>query len=116
MTGRAATPRLLVIDLPYERVWEGAVRAFDGYAAGPRAPTGIIETARAERAPLPDEKGVERVAERITVRSRPSPSKVTRVTVKVRDGGPPRRPLAHPRWRSATTVRRVLERIRAGTG
>ena len=114
VTGRAATPRLLVIDLPYERVWEGAVRALDGYALT-RASEGIIETARTERAPLPDERNVDRIAERISVLVEPVADKVTRVTVKVQTEA-----LRSGRWRtldgSATTVRRVLERIRAGIG
>ena len=109
-----ATPRLLVMDLPYARVWEGAVRALGGYALA-RASEGVIETARVERAPLPDEAGVERVAERVTVRVEAVAEKVTRVTVTVeaealRDGS----------WRavdaSPTTVRRVLDRIRASIG
>jgi hypothetical protein len=106
-----ATPRLLVMDLPYARVWEGTVRALGGYALA-RASDGVIETARVERAPRPDEAGVERVAERVTVRVEAVADKVTRVTVTVaaealRDGS----------WRavgaSPATVRTVLDRIRA---
>jgi hypothetical protein len=109
-----ATPKLLVMDLPYERVWEGTVRALDGYALV-RASDGVIETARMERAPAPDEVGVERIAERITVRVEAVGDRVTRVTVTVaaealRDGS----------WRAAgappATARTVLDRIRASIG
>lgn len=114
VTGRAAAPRLLVMDLPYATVWEGAVRALGGYVLT-RASEGVIETARTERPPLPDEKDVDRVAERITVRVEAVADKVTRVTVVVETEG-----LRDGRWQaldgSATTVRTVLDRIRAGIG
>ena len=109
-----ATPRLLVMDLPYARVWEGAIRALGEYTLA-RASGGIIETARVERAPLPDEAGVERVAERVTVRVEAVADSITRVTVTVEAEG-----LSGGRWRavdaSPTTVRRVLDRIRASIG
>jgi hypothetical protein len=63
-TAQQSPPRLLVMDLSYARVWEGTVRAF-GEQVLARAADGVIETTRAERAPLPDEAGVERVAERV---------------------------------------------------
>jgi hypothetical protein len=114
VTGRAAAPRLLVMDLPYARVWEGTVRALGEYALI-RASEGVIETARTERPPRPDERDVDRVAERITVRVEAMAEKVTRVTVAVEAEG-----LRDGRWQaldgSATTVRTVLDRIRAGIG
>jgi hypothetical protein len=108
------TPRLLVMDLPYARVWEGTVRAFGGSALA-RASDGVIETARAERAPLPDEVGFEQVAERVTVRVESMADRITRVTVTVEaevlQGG---------RWRaispSPTRVRAIFDRIRASIG
>ena len=114
VTGRAAVPRLLVMDLPYARVWEGTVRALAGYPLA-RASDGVIETARMERAPLPEEGSLERVAERVTVRVEAVADKVTRVTVTVeaealRDGS----------WRvidaPPTTARTILDRIRASIG
>ena len=109
-----ATPRLLVMDLPYARVWEGTVRALGGYPLA-RASDGVIETARMERAPLPDEGGLERIAERVTVRVEAVADKVTRVTVTVEAEA-----LRGGRWRaldgSPTTVRAVLDRIRASIG
>jgi hypothetical protein len=102
------------MDLPYATVWEAAVRALGGYVLV-RASEGVIETARTERPPLPDEKDVDRVAERITVRVEAMADKVTRVTVVVEAEG-----LRDGRWQalegSATTVRTVLDRIRAGIG
>lgn len=109
-----ATPRLLVMDLPYARVWEGTVRALGGYPLA-RASEGVVETARVERAPLPDEAGVERVAERVTVRVEAVADGVTRVTVTVEAEA-----LRGGSWRavdaSPTTVRAVLDRIRASIG
>ena len=114
VSAHAGDPRLLVMDLPYARVWDGAVRALGAYPLA-RAADGVIETARTERAPLPDERGVERVAERITVRVQEVAPKVTRVTVSVEAEG-----LRGGRWeplaRSPETVRTVLERIRAAQG
>ena len=111
---QSAPPRLLVMDLPYERVWEGTVRAF-GEQAIARAADGVIETTRAERAPLPDEAGVERVAERVTVRVEAMAARVTRITVSVEAEG-----LQGGSWRaidpSPATVRAVLDRIRASIG
>jgi hypothetical protein len=109
-----ATPRLLVMDLPYAQVWEGAVRALGGPALV-RASDGVIETARVERAPRPDEAEVERVAERVTVWVEAVAEKVTRVTVTVETEA-----LSGGSWRavdaSPATVRTVLDRIRAGIG
>ena len=109
-----ATPRLLVMDLPYARVWAGTVRALGGYALA-RASDGVIETVRGERAPLPDEAGVERIAERVTVRVEAVADNVTRVTVTVEAEA-----LRGGSWRavdaSPTTVRAVLDRIRASLG
>ena len=114
VTGATADPRLLVMDLPYARVWEGAVRAMEAYPIE-RAAEGVIETARVERAPLPGEAGVERVAERITVRVEAVASKVTRVSVTIDAEalrGGQWRPLEVP----PATVRGVLDRIRASIG
>jgi hypothetical protein len=114
VTGRAAVPRLLVIDLPYAQVWEGAVRALEGYPLV-RAADGVIETARMERAPRPEEAGVQRVAERVVVRVEPLGSKVTRVTVTVETEA-----LRDGRWQaiaaSPASARTVLDRIRASLG
>jgi hypothetical protein len=114
VTGSAAVPRLLVMDLPYARVWEGAVRALDGYALA-RATEGVIETARVERVPRPEEGGVERVAERVTVRVEAMAPKVTRITVDVVLEG-----LREGRWGpladDGATARTVLDRIRARLG
>jgi hypothetical protein len=106
--------RLLVFDVPYERVWERTVREMQAYPLT-RAAEGVIETARIERDPVPEEEGATRIAERITVRVEAVAEKVTRVTVTVdaealRDG----------RWQplpgSPATARAVLNRIRAGIG
>ncbi len=114
VAAQPAAPRLLVMDLPYARVWEGTVRAFGGQALA-RAADGVIETPRTERAPLPDEAGLERVAERVTVRVEATGDRITRVTVTVDAEG-----LQDGLWRpidaSPTRARAVLDRIRASLG
>jgi hypothetical protein len=114
VTGHAAVPRLLVMDLPYARVWESTVRALAGYPLA-RAADGVIETARMERPPRPEEPGVERIAERVTVRVEVMADKVTRITVTVAAEA-----LRGDRWEalegSPTTVRAILDRIRAAVG
>jgi hypothetical protein len=106
-----AAERLLVFDVPYGKVWASAVRETRAYAVV-RAADGVIETARVERAPLPEESA-ERVAERITIRVEVVAEKVTRVTVTVEAEG-----LRDGRWQplggSPATARSVLGRIRAG--
>ncbi len=104
--------RLMVMDMPYARVWDGAVHALSGYALA-RAADGVIETARVEREPRPDEPGAGRVAERVTVRVEAVGERITRVTVSVsaevfRDGG------WHAVDPSPATARAVIDRIRAG--
>jgi hypothetical protein len=102
------------MDLPYARVWEGTVRALGGRALA-RASDGVIETTRVERVPRLDEAGVERVAERITVRVEAVADRVTRVTVTVEAEA-----LSGDGWRavdaSLATVGTVLDRIRASIG
>jgi hypothetical protein len=114
MTGQAAMPRLLVMDLPYARVWDGAVRALAGYPLA-RAADGIIDTGRMERSPRADEPGVERVAERVTVRVEPMADKITRITVTGEAEA-----LRSGRWDavevSPATLRTILDRIRASVG
>jgi hypothetical protein len=114
VTTQAAAPRLLVMDLPYARVWDGAVRALAGYPLA-RASEGVIETARMERAPRPDEAGLERVAERVTVQVEAMADKVTRITVTVAAEA-----LRGGRWEareaSPATVRAILDQIRTGVG
>jgi hypothetical protein len=114
MTGEPAVPRLLVMDLPYARVWEGAVRALSAYPIT-RAADGVIETARMERPARPAEAPLVRVAERVTVRVEAMADKVTRITVTVETEA-----LRDGRWEavesSPDTARAVLDRIRASVG
>jgi hypothetical protein len=109
-----STQRLLVFDVPFQRVWERAVREMQAYPLA-RAEDGVIETARTERAPLPGEEGVDRVAERITIRVEAVAEKVTRVTATVEAEA-----LRNGRWQplggSPAAVRAVLDRIRAAIG
>lgn len=113
-TAQASAPRLVVMDMPYARVWDGAVQALGSYGVE-RAADGLIETTRAERAPGPAEKGIERIAERVTVRVEAVGEKVTRVTVTIATEA-----LKDGRWQavgaSPDTARAVLDRIRASLG
>jgi hypothetical protein len=114
MASGAGGQRLLVFDLPYESVWDRALRALQDYPVE-RASDGVIETGRVERAPRPDELGVERVAERVTVRVEATGRLVTRVTVEVTLEG-----LRDGRWGpledDGATVRALLDRIRKAPG
>jgi hypothetical protein len=114
IAGGGGGSRLLVMDLPYARVWEGVLRAFAGQPLE-RAGDGVVETGRVERAPRPDEPGIERVAERVTVRVEPVGSLVTRVSVEVQAEG-----LRGGRWEplpdGEATARAVLAEIRAALG
>lgn len=112
VTAQPSSQRLLVFDVPFARVWERTIQEMKAYPVA-RVGDGVIETARAERAPLSREAGAERVAERITIRVEAVAETVTRVTATVdaeawRDG----------RWQpfegSSITTRTVLDRIRAG--
>ena len=110
MTAEAGGSRLLVFDVPYESVWDRALRALQDYPVE-RARDGVIETGRVERAPRPDELGVERVAERVTVRVEATGRLATRVTVDIALEG-----LRDGRWGpfedDGATVRVLLDRIR----
>jgi hypothetical protein len=114
MTGEAAGQRLLVFDVPYESVWDRVLRALQDYPVV-RARDGVIETERVERAPRPDELGVERVAERVTVRVEATGRQVTRVTVDIALEG-----LRAGRWEplddDGAAVRALFDRIRATPG
>jgi hypothetical protein len=109
-----SAPRLLVMDMPYSQVWDGAIRALASRGMT-RAADGVIETARVERAPGPGEQGIERIAERVTVRVEAVGEKVTRVTVTVAAEA-----LKDGRWQpvdpSPDTAREVLDQIRASLG
>jgi hypothetical protein len=111
MTGETAGQRLLVFDVPYESVWDRVLRALEGYPVA-RAGDGVIETARVERAPRPDELGVDRVAERVTVRVEATGRLATRVTIDVALEG-----LRGGRWSpledDGAAARALFDRIRA---
>lgn len=109
-----ATLRLVVLDLPYARVWASAVQAMQSYPLE-RATDGVIETRRVERVPRADEVGAERVAERVTVRVEARGRLATRVTVDVALEG-----LRDGRWvpleDDGAAARTILDRIRARLG
>jgi hypothetical protein len=110
----AQDARMLVVDLPYDRVWQAALSAVSGYPVA-RASGGVIETERLERAPGPGEVGLTRVAERITIQVEALAPLVTRVTVTVRAEG-----LSAGAWvplaGGGPTARGILDRIRAHPG
>jgi hypothetical protein len=114
MPGEAAGQRLLVFDVPYESVWDRVLRALQDYPVA-RAGDGVIETVRVERAPRPDELGVDRIAERVTVRVEAAGRLATRVTIDVALEG-----LRDGRWApyedDGATARALFDRIRATPG
>lgn len=82
LVAEASTLRLVVADVPYERVWAAALLALEGYPVE-RAADGAILTAWAERPARPEESAFDRVAERLTLRVEPMGVGITRVTVLV---------------------------------
>ena len=82
----ARTMRMVVADLPYVRVWDGAVRALAAYPIE-RAADGVVATGWRERDPRADETGWSRVRERVTLRVEPMGERITRVTVEVEAQG-----------------------------
>jgi hypothetical protein len=110
----AQAPRLVVLDLPYDRVWANTLRALADYPIE-RAADGVIVTRRVERAPRPDEGGFDRVAERVTVRLDDFGPRSTRIAVEVLAEG--RRAGAWvPIADTEATARAVLDRVRAAQG
>ncbi|PYM65645.1 MAG: hypothetical protein DMD79_04380 [Candidatus Rokuibacteriota bacterium] len=107
----AQAPRLVVLDLPYEKVWANTLRALDQYPIE-RTADGVVVIRRVERAPRAEESGFDRVAERITVRVDGFGPGSTRIAVEVLAEG--RRdgkwlPIAD----TEATARAVLDRVRA---
>ena len=110
----AGMMRMVVADLPYDRVFAAAMRSVEGYPIE-RVADGVIVTGWLWRAPRPDEPGFERVEERVTLRVEPFGERITRVTVEVDARG----------WRGDTfrpigdtrgTAREVLARLREAQG
>lgn len=113
-TAEAGMLAIVVADAPYQRVWEAAVRAVDGYPVT-RAADGVIVTDWVERPPHQGEVGYTRVLERLTLRVESASRLITRVTVDVeargrRDGD------WVPLQDTEPAERAVLDRIRPGQG
>jgi hypothetical protein len=110
----AGRMRMVVADLPYERVWHAAIRAVSDYPLE-RAEAGRIVTGWRERAPREGEAGLVRVTERVVVDVERAGERITRVTVAVEARG----------WRNGdwvglpdteATARAVLARLREAQG
>jgi len=110
----AQAPRLVVLDLPYDRVWANTLRALVDYPIE-RAADGVIVTRRVERAPRPDEAAFDRVAERVTVRLDDFGPRSTRIAVEVLAEGH-RAGAWVPIADTEATARAVLDRVRAAQG
>lgn len=110
----AQAPRLVVLDLPYEQVWQATLRALAGYAIE-RAAAGVVVLAPVERGPRDEEAGVTRVTERITIRLDAFGPGSTRIAVEVVAQG-----LRDGMWTAVpsteTTAREILAKIRAAQG
>jgi hypothetical protein len=114
VSAQAGRMHAVVADLPYARVWDAALKAVEGYPIE-RVAYGLIVTGRVERPPRPDEAGVDRVAERVTVRLEARADRITRVTVEVTAEG----------WQDGAwvpipntdvTAREILRRLAAAEG
>jgi hypothetical protein len=110
----AGRMRMVVADLPYERVWNAAIRAVSDYPLE-RAEAGRIVTGWRERAPREGEAGLDRVTERVVVDVERAGERITRVTVEVealgwRDGA------WVPVADTEATARAVLARLREAQG
>lgn len=114
MSAEAGVIRMIVADLPYERVWAAALKSVDGFPVE-HAAEGIIATGWRERPPRGEESAFERVRERIRLRLESFGERITRVTVEVEAEG----------WRerewvglaeTTTTAREVLARLRDAQG
>jgi hypothetical protein len=106
--------RMVVADLPYDRVLAGALRALDGYPIE-RLADGVIVTGWRPRAPRAEEAGFEGIEERVRLTVEPFGERITRVTVEVEARG--RRggvmaPIADTRG----SAREILARIREAQG
>jgi hypothetical protein len=108
------TMRMVVADLPYDRVWAAAVAAVGDYPLE-RAGDGVIQTGWRERPPRPEEPGLGRVEERATVQVEAFAERITRVTVHVEARG----------WRegawvplagTAASASAILDRFRDARG
>jgi hypothetical protein len=85
-TTEAGVLAMVVADASYERVWDAAVRAVEGYPIE-RAGEGTIVTGWLERPPREGEPPFSSVLERLTVRVEASARLITRVTVDVEAKG-----------------------------
>jgi hypothetical protein len=110
----AGRMRMVVADLPYERVWHAAIRAVSDFPLE-RAEAGRIVTGWRERAPRAGEVGLVRVTERVVVDVERAGERITRVTVEVEARG----------WQNGSwvavrdteaTARAVLARLREAQG
>lgn len=110
LAAEAGPVHMVVADLPYERVWQGALSAVAGYPLE-HAADGRIVTGWRERDAGPGEPAGARVRDRVRLQVEPAGERITRVTVEVeaaawRDG----------RWEplgdTAPLARAVLGRLR----
>jgi hypothetical protein len=78
--------RMVVADLPYDRVLSAAVRALDGYPIERHA-AGVIVTGWRARPARADEPGFEGIEERVTLTVERFGERITRVTAEVEARG-----------------------------
>ncbi len=104
-------PRMVVADVPYARVWAAAQEAIKEYPIE-RAADGEIVTGWRERPPNAEERGFERVTERITLRVEAFGERIARIAPLIELRG-----WRDSRWVTIEDVdlatRELLARIRA---
>jgi hypothetical protein len=106
--------RMVVADVPYATVWAAAQQALREYPIE-RVANGEIVTGWRERPPTAEERGFERVTERVTLRVEAFGERITRITPIIELQG-----WREGRWTGIEDVgpatRAVLARIRAALG
>lgn len=110
----AGMQRMVVADLPYDRVLAAAVRALDGYPIE-RLADGLIVTGWRARALRAEEAGFEGIEERVTLRVEPFGERITRVTVEVEARGR-RGGVMTPIVDTQGVAREILARVREAQG
>jgi hypothetical protein len=106
--------RMVVADLPYDRVLSAAMRAVDGYPIE-RLAEGVIVTGWRARPARADEPGFEGIEERVTLRLERFGERITRVTAEVEARGQ-RGGVVVPIADTRGMAREILARVRDAQG
>jgi hypothetical protein len=106
--------RMVVADLPYDRVLSAAVRALDGYPIE-RQVAGVIVTGWRARPARAGEPGFEEIEERVTLTVERFGERITRVTAEVEARGR-RGAVVAPIADTRGMAREILAKVREAQG